>query len=72
MRRGRCTPGERGLCTRVLVLASFIESEQRVAANELRLHGLGYTFTDMVTNQQFTSDQDLLLAPYSFVWLKAE
>jgi glycosidase len=56
---------------RVLVLASFIEREQKIAANELRLHGLGYGFTDLVTGEQITSDEDLTLGPYCFVWLRA-
>jgi hypothetical protein len=56
---------------RVLVLASFSESEQRVAANELRLHGLGYAFTDLASGEQIVSDEDLILEPYRFVWLKA-
>jgi len=56
---------------RVLVLASFTEQEQRIAANELRLHGLSYIFTDLVTGKQITSDEDFTLGPYQFVWLKA-
>ena len=56
---------------RAVVLASFSEREQTVAANELRLHGLSYAFTDLVTGEQITSDQDLILEPYQFVWLKA-
>jgi amylosucrase len=56
---------------RVLVLANFIEREQKIAANELRLHGLGYGFTDLVTGGQITSDEDLTLGPYCFMWLKA-
>ena len=56
---------------RVLVLASFTEREQRIAASELRLHGLSYTFTDLVTSEQITPDEDLILGPYRFVWLKA-
>lgn len=55
---------------RVLVLASFIETEQRIPANELRLHGLGYTFTDLVSGERVTCDGDLILEPYGFVWLK--
>jgi amylosucrase len=54
---------------RVLVLASFTEQEQRIAANELRVHGLSYTFTDLVTGEQITSNEDLTLEPYRFVWL---
>ena len=56
---------------RELVLASFTEQEQRIAANELRLYGLNYTFTDLVTDEQITPDEDLILGPYRFVWLKA-
>ncbi len=56
---------------RVLVLANFIEHEQRVGANELRLHGLSYRFVDLVSGAERTSDRDLVLGPYEFVWLKA-
>ena len=38
----------------------------------MRLHGLSYAFTDLVTGQRVTSDEDLALAPYRFVWLTAE
>ena len=55
---------------RVLILASFTESEQRIGRNELRLHGLGYAFEDLVTGESITSDEDLVLAPYRFVWLR--
>jgi len=56
---------------RVLILASFSENEQRVAANELRLHGLGHAFTDLVSGEQVASNKDFFLEPYRFVWLKA-
>jgi len=56
---------------RVLVLASFSEAEQHIAANDLRIHGLSYAFTDLATGQQVSSDQDLVLEPYRFIWLKA-
>ena len=56
---------------RILILANFVEQEQRIAANELRLHGLSYSFTDLVTGEQFSPDQDLVLGPGRFVWLKA-
>jgi amylosucrase len=62
----------RGEGQRVLVLACFTEQEQRIAANELRLHGLSYAFTDLVTGEQITCDEDLNLEPYRFVWLEAE
>jgi amylosucrase len=56
---------------RVLVLASFIENEQYISGNNLRVHGLGYGFTDLVTGERITSDADLILEPYRFVWLEA-
>jgi len=52
-------------------VASFTEQEQRIAANELRLHGLSHTSTDLVTDEQITPDEDLILGPYRLVWLKA-
>jgi glycosidase len=57
--------------SRVLVLASFSEHEQKVDANRVRVHGLGYQFVDLVTGQEFSLGQDLVLPPYGFVWLKA-
>jgi amylosucrase len=54
---------------RLLVLANFTEQQQSVAANEVRLYGLGYTFTDVVSGQTFTLAEDLKLEPYQFVWL---
>ena len=56
---------------RVLALASFTEDEQRVAGNELRVHGLGYAFTDLVTGRRVVPDEDLVLEPYRFMWLAA-
>jgi amylosucrase len=56
---------------RVLVLANFVEEEQRIGANELRVHGLGYAFQDLVTGEHVSSDTDLVLEPCCFVWLKA-
>jgi amylosucrase len=57
---------------RVLALANFSEGEQRIAANTLRLHGLSYSFTDLVTGQTISLDNDLVLGPYRFVWLIAD
>jgi len=57
---------------RVLVLGNFSEGEQRIAANALRLHGLSYSFTDLVTGQTVSLDNDLVLEPYRFVWLMAD
>ena len=56
---------------RMVVLANFSEQEQRVAANELRLHGLGYSFTDLVSGRELEAGVDLVLEPLGFVWLKA-
>jgi amylosucrase len=57
---------------RVLALANFSETEQRIAANALRLHGLSYSFTDLVTGQTVSLGSDLVLGAYRFVWLKAD
>jgi amylosucrase len=56
----------------LLVLANFTEHEQRIAANQVRLYGLGYTFADLVSGATIMLDGDLLLAPYHFVWLTAQ
>lgn len=57
---------------RVLVLCNFSEYEQRVAANFVRASGLSYTFRDLVTGDDVELKEELLLAPYQFVWLIAE
>lgn len=54
---------------RVLVLANFSEEEQVVAANQLRLYGLSYTYTDLITGESIPLD-DLTLGPYRFVCLQ--
>lgn len=54
---------------RLLALANFTEQEQTIAANEIRLHGLSYAFTDLVSGQAITMAEDLRLEPYQFVWL---
>ncbi len=54
---------------RVLVLANFSEHAQRVATNEIRLYGRGYRFVDLVSREQVTLENDLVLGPYRFVWL---
>ncbi len=56
---------------RMVVLANFSEKEQRVAANELRLHGLGYRFTELVGGGEITAGVDLILEPLGFMWLRA-
>ena len=56
----------------MLALANFTEEEQLVTANQLRLHGLAYPFTDLVTGEQISAVKDLVLASYRFVWLMAD
>jgi len=56
---------------RLVALANFTEREQVILANEVRLYGLGYTFTDLVSDQAINLAQDLRLEPYQFVWLVA-
>lgn len=57
---------------RVLVLANVTEREQTISANQLRLRGLAYRFTDLVTGETLTLANDLSLEPYRFVWLVPE
>ncbi len=56
---------------RVLVLANITEREQTIAANQLRLAGLTYTFTDLISDELVPATSDLLLAPYQLAWLRA-
>jgi amylosucrase len=55
---------------RALVLANFSEHEQTVPGNLLRLYGLAYAFTNLVTGQTVQAD-DLLMEPYAFVCLSS-
>jgi amylosucrase len=57
---------------RILALCNFSEYPQRVAANEVRLYGLGYTFTDLVGGNALNLSEDVALEPYRFVWLVAQ
>ncbi|MEN4042728.1 MAG: alpha-amylase family glycosyl hydrolase [Anaerolineaceae bacterium] len=54
---------------RVLVLCNFKDETQPIDFNELRLYGLGYTFTDLVSGNAVTEVKGLALEPYQFVWL---
>jgi amylosucrase len=55
---------------RIVVLANFTERVQPIAANEIRLYGLGYSFTDLITDQPLhLTDQPIHLEPYQVVWL---
>ena len=53
---------------RVIVLSNFSEIEQRIAANFLRMHGLSYEFTNLLTGEDI-SFGDLTLHPYDFLCL---
>jgi amylosucrase len=56
---------------RALVLANFIEKQLVISGNLLRVYGLGYEFTDLLTGKK-TAGQDLVLEPYQIVFLQAE
>ncbi|NTU79637.1 MAG: amylosucrase [Chloroflexales bacterium] len=56
---------------RILVVVNFSERPQSLAANRLRLHGLGYQFCDLNTGVRLGAGETLSLAPYQFVWLEA-
>ncbi len=56
---------------RVLVLGNFTEREQPVQANLLRLYGLGYHYTDLLTGEVFPP-ADFVMKPYQFLCLQAE
>lgn len=56
---------------RVLALVNLSEREQRVPANQARLYGLGYSFTDLISGQTLALHADLTLAPYRVLWLTA-
>jgi glycosidase len=55
---------------RVLAICNFSEQPQIIDGNEIRLHGLGYHFVDLVSGQPYSTINDLMLEPYQFVWLK--
>lgn len=55
---------------RMIVLANFTEREQLVAANEIRLYGLGYRFTDLISDQPLQlTDSPIRLEAYQVLWL---
>jgi glycosidase len=55
---------------RVIILANFSELDQSLPANLLRLYGLGYSFTDLISGEAL-SPQDIILVPYDFRVLSA-
>ena len=57
---------------RVLVLANFTERMQPILANEIRLYGLGYKFSELISGEHWAlSGQEVVLKPYQVVWLSA-
>lgn len=57
---------------RLLIIANFSERAQELDANQLRIYGPGYRFTDLIGGRIYTADQSLPLAPYQFMWLEAD
>ncbi len=55
---------------RALVFANFSEQPQTIPANLLRLYGLSYQFTDLLTGQPVPFG-DIVLEPLGFVCLQA-
>jgi amylosucrase len=56
---------------RILILANFSEDEQPVSTNLLRLYGLGYQFTDLVTGEAFPP-VDFKMTAYQFLCLQSK
>ena len=57
---------------RALALANFTETVQAIDANEVRLYGLGYRFTDLVAEKEITlGEGEVALEPYQVMWLLA-
>jgi amylosucrase len=55
---------------RLFVVTNFSDHPQEMNGNQLRVYGLGYSFTDLVTGQTLTAERPLRLEPYQFVWLE--
>src|SRR5579884_530190 len=55
---------------RLFVVTNFSDHPQEMNGNQLRVYGLGYSFTDLVTGQTLTAERPLRLEPYQVVWLE--
>jgi amylosucrase len=55
---------------RLIVLANFSESVQMVAANRLRIVGMGRFFEDLISEQTISTTLPIQLDAYQFMWLK--
>jgi amylosucrase len=57
---------------RLLVVANFSAQPQEMEANQLRVYGPGYRFTDLISGQALTAERPLRLEPYQCMWLEAD
>jgi glycosidase len=55
---------------RLFMVANFSNHPQDMDGNQMRVYGLGYSFTDLITGQTLTAERPLRLEPYQFVWLE--
>src|SRR5579885_3571639 len=56
---------------RLFVVANFSSYPQEMDANQLRMYGASYRFTDLISGQKLTAEQPLRLEPYQCMWLEA-
>ncbi|MCO6449816.1 MAG: alpha-glucosidase C-terminal domain-containing protein [Caldilineales bacterium] len=56
---------------RVLIFTNFSEQPQHISGAVLRTYGLGYEFTDLISERAVVADEDVALAPYEVLWLAA-
>jgi amylosucrase len=56
---------------RLFMVANFSEHPQEMDADQLRVYGPGYSFTDIITGQTLRADRSLRLEPYQYMWLVA-
>ena len=55
---------------RLLVLANFSETPQRIPGNRLRTAGIGRFFEDQISSVTFSTNEHVTLEPYQIVWLQ--
>lgn len=54
---------------RLIVVANFTETPQRIEGNKLRTAGIGRFFKDEISGKTFPTSEALDLEPYQIVWL---
>ena len=59
----------RGNGQQALILSNFSESEQTISAQMLALSGMSSDLTDVVSQKSISTETDLILEPFQFVWL---